>query len=144
MIYFAERVRESFTHDMTLSVGSLGKQGERQYVVKGNGAVSLFSSVAQSCPTLCDHMNRSTPGPPCSSWTPGVHPNPCPLCRWCHPTISSSTIPFSSCPQFFPASGSFQMSHLSSALKFCQLYFVILILILTSNEDEHLIYQVIN
>ena len=64
MIYFAERVRESFTHDMTLSVGSLGKQGERQYVVKGNGAVSLFSSVAQSCLTLCNPMNRSTPGLP--------------------------------------------------------------------------------
>ena len=50
--------------------------------------------------------------PPCSSPTPGVHPNPCPLSRWCHPTISSSVIPFSSCPQSFPASGSFQMSQL--------------------------------
>ena len=36
--------------------------------------------------------------------------NPCPLCRWCHPTISSSVVPFSTCPQSFPASGSFQMS----------------------------------
>ena len=50
--------------------------------------------------------------PPCPSPTPGVHPNPCPLSRWCHPTISSSVIPFSFCPQFFPASGSFQMSQL--------------------------------
>ena len=49
--------------------------------------------------------------PPCPSPTPGVHPNPCPLCRWCHPTISS-VIPFSSCAQSFPASGSFQMSQL--------------------------------
>ena len=50
--------------------------------------------------------------PPCpSSPTPGVHPNPCPLSRWCHPTISSSLIPFS-CPQSFPASGSFPMSQL--------------------------------
>ena len=48
--------------------------------------------------------------PPCPSPTPRVHPNPCPLCRWCHPTISSSAVPFSSCPQSFPASGSFQMS----------------------------------
>ena len=48
--------------------------------------------------------------PPCPSPTPGVHPNPCPLSRWCHPTISSSIVPFSSCPQSFPASGSFQMS----------------------------------
>ena len=50
--------------------------------------------------------------PPCPSPTPGVHPNPCPLSRWCHPTISSSVIPFSSCSQSFPASGSFQMSQL--------------------------------
>ena len=51
--------------------------------------------------------------PPCPSPTPGVHPNPCPSCQWCHTTISSSVIPFSSCPQSFPASGSFQISQLS-------------------------------
>ena len=137
-----------------------------------------FSSVAQSCLTLCDPMNCSTPGlpvhhqlpeftqthvhwvgdviqpahhfrhsytqqeglqcfsvqfscysvvsnslwphepqhtrPPCPSPTPGVHPNPCPLSWWCHPTISSSVVPFSSCPQSFPASGSFQMSQFSA------------------------------
>ena len=50
--------------------------------------------------------------PPCSSPTPGVHPDPCPLCRWCHPTISSSVVPCSSCPQSFATSGSFQMSQL--------------------------------
>ena len=50
--------------------------------------------------------------PPCPSTTPGVHPNPCPLSRWCHPAISSSIVPFSYCPQSFPASGSFQMSQL--------------------------------
>ena len=50
--------------------------------------------------------------PPCPSPTPGVHPNPCPLTQWCHPTISSSVIPFSSCPQSFPTSGSFQMNQL--------------------------------
>ena len=48
--------------------------------------------------------------PPCPSPTPGVHPNPWPSSWWCHPTISSSVIPFSSCPQSFPASGSFQMN----------------------------------
>ena len=48
--------------------------------------------------------------PPCLSPTPGVHPNPCALSRWCHPTISSSVVPFSFCPQSFPASGSFQKS----------------------------------
>ena len=50
--------------------------------------------------------------PPCPSPTPGVYPNPCPLSWWCHPTISSSVVPFSSCPQSSPASGSFQMSQL--------------------------------
>ena len=48
--------------------------------------------------------------PPCPSPTPGVYSNPCPLSQWCHPTISSSVIPFSSCLQSFPASGSFQMN----------------------------------
>ena len=42
----------------------------------------------------------------------GGYPSSCPLSRWCHPTISSSVVPFSSCPQSFPASGSFQMSQL--------------------------------
>ena len=50
--------------------------------------------------------------PPCPSPTPGVYPDSCPLSPWCHPTISSSVVPFSSCPQSFPASGSFQMSQL--------------------------------
>ena len=50
--------------------------------------------------------------PPCQLPTPRVHPNPCPLSWWCHPTISSSVVPFSSCPQSFPALGSFQMSQL--------------------------------
>ena len=50
--------------------------------------------------------------PPCPSSTAGVYPNPCPLGPWCHPAISSSVVPFSSCPQPFPASGSFQMSQL--------------------------------
>ena len=70
-----------------------------------------FSSVIQSCRTLCDPMNSSTPGLPVHLQL-RVYPNPCPLSQWCHPTISSSVIPYSSCPQSFPASGSFQMSQL--------------------------------
>ena len=50
--------------------------------------------------------------PPYPLPTPRVYPNPCPLSWWCHPTISSSVIPFSSCPQSFPASESFPMSQL--------------------------------
>ena len=48
--------------------------------------------------------------PPCPSPIPGVYSNSCPLSQWCHPTISSSVIPFSSCLQSFPASGSFPVS----------------------------------
>ena len=48
--------------------------------------------------------------PPCPSPTPKVYSDSCPLSRWCHPTISSSVVPFSSCLQSFPASGSFQMN----------------------------------
>ena len=57
-------------------------------------------------------MNYSMPGLPVHHQTPGVHPNPCPLSWWCHPTIASSVIPFSSCLQSLPESGSFQMSQL--------------------------------
>ena len=50
--------------------------------------------------------------PPCPSQTPGVYSNSCPLSRWCHPGISPSVVPFSSCPQSLPASGSFPTSQL--------------------------------
>ena len=49
---------------------------------------------------------------PCPSPSPGACSDSCPLGRWCHPTISSSVVPFSSCPQSFPASGSFPVSQL--------------------------------
>ena len=68
-----------------------------------------FSSVAQLCPTLWPHELQYA-RLPCPSPTPRVYSNSCPLSQWCHPTISSSVVPFSSCLQSFPASGSFQMS----------------------------------
>ena len=71
--------------------------------------VIQFSSFTQSCPTLCDPMDCSTPGFHPSP-TPGAYSNSCPSSQWCHPTISSSVVPFSSCLQSFPASGSFPMS----------------------------------
>ena len=70
-----------------------------------------FSSVTQSYPTLCDPMNRSKPGL-CPSPTPGVHSDSRPSSQWCHSAISSSVVPFSSCPQSRPASESFPMSPL--------------------------------
>ena len=66
-----------------------------------------FSSVAQSCLTLCDPWTAS---PLCPSSTLEVYPNSCPLSRWCHPTISSSVVTSSSHLQSFPALGSFQRS----------------------------------
>ena len=74
--------------------------------------IAKISSVAQSCSTACDPMNRRTPRPPCPSPAPRVYSNPCPSSCWCHPAISSSVVPFSSCPQYFPALGSFPMSQL--------------------------------
>ena len=75
----------------------------------------MRSSVQFSCSVMFDllrpHGLQHT-RPPCPSPAPGIYPNPCPLSRWCHPTISSSVVPFSSCPQSFPASGSFPMSQL--------------------------------
>ena len=74
-----------------------------------------FSSVQFSHSVLSASLQPHEPQharPPCPSPTPRAHPNPCPLCQWCHPTILSSVIPFSSCPQSFPASRSFQMSQL--------------------------------
>ena len=73
-----------------------------------------FSSVTQSCPTLRPRESQHA-RPPCPSPTPGVHSNSCPSSRWCHPAISSSVVPFSSCLQYFPASGSFPMSQFFSS-----------------------------
>ena len=75
----------------------------------------IFSLVKFSRSVMSDSLWPHEPQhtrPPCPSPTPGVRPNPRPLSRWCHPTISSSVVPFSSCPQSFPASGPFPMSQL--------------------------------
>ena len=72
-----------------------------------------FSSVQFSRSIMSDSLWPHEPQharPPCTSPTPGVYPNSCPLSWWCHPNISSSVVPFSSCPQSFPASGSSQMT----------------------------------
>ena len=75
----------------------------------------IFGSVQFSRSVMSDSSLPHEPQnarPPCPSPTPGVHPNSRPSSRWCHPTISSSVVPFSSCPQSFLAAGSFQMSQL--------------------------------
>ena len=88
-----------------------GDKTLRISLVSDFGSAVIFSSVAQTCPTLrphgLQHTRLSCPLP-----TPGAYSNSCPSSWWCHPTISSSVIPFSSCPQSLPASGSFPMSQL--------------------------------
>ena len=82
---------------------------EQKYQVKKNISSSQFSSVAQSCLTHCDPVDCSTSGLPVHDQLlefTQIHS----LSWWCHPTISYSFVAFSSCPQSFPASGSFQMS----------------------------------
>ena len=73
----------------------------------------IYSSVQFSLSVVSDPLQPHElqhARPPCPSPTPGVHPNSCPLSRWCHPAISSSVVPFSSCPQSLPES--FPMSQL--------------------------------
>ena len=72
-----------------------------------------FSSVQFSHAVVSDSLWPHEPQhtkPPCLSPTPGIYPESCPMSQWCHPTISSSVIPKSSCLQSFPASGSFKMN----------------------------------
>ena len=80
-----------------------------------NGWFCSVSSVqfSRSVRLLRPHESQHT-RPPYPSQTPRVYPNSCPSSRWCHPAISSSVVPFSSCPQSPPASGSFPMSQLFS------------------------------
>ena len=80
-------------------------------VSKDRGSSAHFSSVTQSGPTQWHHGLQHA-RLPCPSPTSGAYSNSCPLSQWCHPTISSSVVPFSSHLQSFPASGSFPMSQL--------------------------------
>ena len=77
--------------------------------ILGLGSVQFNSAAVSNSLRLQESQHAR---PPCPSPTPGVHPNPCPLSQWCHPTILSSVVPFSSCPQSFPESGCFPMSQL--------------------------------
>ena len=75
----------------------------------------FFSSVQFSLSVVSDSLrphDLQHARPPCPSPTPEAYPNSCPSSRWCHPAISSPVVPFSSCPQSFPASESFPMSQL--------------------------------
>ena len=91
------------------------KKKKKEYQIWTNKQTngSFFSQF--SCSIVSESLQPREPQHArlsCPSTTPRVHPNLCPLRQWCHPIISSSVIPFSSCLQSFPTSGSFQMSQL--------------------------------
>ena len=85
------------------------REGEKKKTILYKNSIQFSHSVVYN--SLRPHEPQHTRHR-CPSTTPGVHQNPCPLSWWCHPTISSSVFPFSSCPQSFPASGAFPMSQL--------------------------------
>ena len=93
----------------TLYLLSILKMSEKKGG-KIEGPRGQFSSVAQSCLTLLRPDGLQHTWLPCPSPTPGACSDSCPSSWWCHPTISSSVVPFSSCLQSFPASGSFPVS----------------------------------
>ena len=110
----------------------------RQCLAQNKGSVQ-FCSIAQSCPTLCDPMNRNMPGLPCLSPTPGVYPNPCPLSRWCHPTISPLCCPLLLLPSIFPSIRVF--SNESALHKRWPKYWSFSFSISPSNEHPGLIFR---
>ena len=84
---------------------------QRSYADSQRSFSSIQFSHSVVSDSLWPHESQHT-RPPCPSPTPGIYPNSRPLSWWCHPTISSSVVPFSSCLHSFPTSGSFQMSQL--------------------------------
>ena len=103
-----QEAKDLATEDVTKRDIEMGNKHMRRYFI----LLVQFSSVTQSCPTLCHPMNRSTPGLPVHHQLLEFTQTYVHRSRWCHPAISSSVIPLSSCPWSLPASGSFQMSQL--------------------------------
>ena len=104
-------IKTNFQKNFMIIRGSIKKN----YPKLRNKTKKWLSSVQFSCSVVSNSLWPHEPqhaSPPCQLPTAGVYPNPGPLSQWCHPSISSSVIPFSSCPQSFSESGSFQMSQL--------------------------------
>ena len=102
-------VLPSFIKDDLVPNGSRVSAGPQNNYEQNKAQFSSVQALSRVplCGTPWSHARL-----PCSSPSPGVYSNSCPSSQWCHPTISSSVVPFSSCPQPFPASGSFPMSQL--------------------------------
>ena len=119
--YIPYLLQEAFHYDLLLlPIQSL----QKYFLFRLSLALSSFSLILKlfylkfsqfSCSVVSDSLRPhglQHARPPCPTLTPGVYPNSCLLSRLCHPTISFSVFPFSSCLQSFPAPGSFQMSQL--------------------------------
>ena len=106
----------NFNDLVTLPLVNGPAKSSYHHTLSDSGQISdAFSSVQFNRSVVTDSLwphELLHARPPCPSQTPGVYSNSCPSSRWCHPTISSSVIPFSSCPQSLPPSGSFPMSQL--------------------------------
>ena len=102
-----------------------------QQIYKKTYYVCGCCSVTQMCTTLCNPMDCRTPGFPNPSPSPGACSNSCLLSWWCHPTVASSVVPFSSHLQSFPTSGSFLMSRLLTSITIISNYIVYLICLLS-------------
>ena len=111
-MWSSEVGNEGFSKALKMHISALmyNHREARLQVHKKNDYYLQFSRSVVS-DSLQPHESQHA-RPPCPSPTPGVHPNSCPSHRWCHPAISSSVVPVSSCPQSLPASGSFPMSQL--------------------------------
>ena len=103
-------------HMMDRNIAHNNELASPSATVPGCRSLSVLCSSLQFSPSVMSDSLRlhelQHARPPCPSPTPRDHTNSCPSSRWCHPTISSSVVPFSSCPQSLPASESFPMSHL--------------------------------
>ena len=113
----------SLSASISSSVQKVTKYVSQAYYEWSRGKKSMLKCLAQSKTSSVEFTHSVVSNslwpyglqhvrPPCPSQTPRVHSNACPLSQWCHLTISSSVIPFSSHPQSFPASGSYPMSQL--------------------------------
>ena len=115
-LFSYQRHRKCTSHDWRVGSIRLRKVREKEWLNSNQRFAKIrFSSVQFSRSVVSDSLwphELQHARPPCPSPTPRVHSNSLPLSRWCHPAISSSVIPFSSCPQSLPASGSFPMSQL--------------------------------
>ena len=114
MVKISSGVTRMLQHMQIKVIQHINKRKDKHMIISieaEKGFDKIQHSVQFRHSVMSDSLQPHEPQhtePPCPSPTPGVHPNPCPLSRWCHPAISSSVVPFSSFPQSLPASGSFK------------------------------------